>query len=96
MRGPAHRDTDAHANVYADADIHANVYVDTDIHANVYVDTDDHTHVDAHTALPLCLSAAYREVKERLAMRFLSIAILLTVAWLVMATFPPVAVGQTP
>lgn len=106
MRGPAHRDTDAHANVYADVYPYTNVYANTDahvhadahadIHANVYVDTDDHTHLDAH-ATPLSrLSAAYREVEERLTMRFLSIAILLSVALLVTATFPPVAVGQTP
>jgi hypothetical protein len=36
------------------------------------------------------------EVGRRLAMRFLSLAISLIVALLVMAAFPPVAVGQTP
>ena len=71
---------DTDANVYADA--HA------DIHA------DDHTHVDAHAAL-LCLSAAYHEVKERLTMRFLSLAILLAVALLVMASLPFIPAGET-
>jgi len=84
MRGPTHKDTDA--NVYADTR--------ADIHANVHVDADDHTHIDAYAVL-LCLSAAYHEVKERLTMRFLSLAILITVALLVMASLPPVAVGET-
>ena len=71
---------------HRDAD--ANVY--TDIHA----DADDHTHVDAHAA-PLCLSAAYREVEGRLTMRFLSFAVLLAVALLVMASLPFIPAGET-
>lgn len=79
MRGPAHRDTDADANVYADTYTYTNVYANTDAHANAhadiypnaYVDTDGHTHLDAHATLLSHLSAAYREVKERLAMWFL-------------------------
>jgi hypothetical protein len=79
MRGTAHRDTDADAdadtNADAHADIYPNVYANTnahaDIHANVYVDTNGHTHLDAHATLLSRLSAAYREVKKRLAMCFL-------------------------
>ena len=78
-----HCDTDA--NVHTD--IHANAY------ANIYVDADDHTHVDAHTTPLLRLSAAYREVKERLAMRFLTLAILLAAALLVMASLPLLPAG---
>jgi len=67
---------------------------DANVYADIHADADDHTHVDAHAAL-LCLSAAYHEVKERLTMRFLSLAILLAVALLVMASLPFIPAGET-
>ncbi len=77
--------------VYSSTHCDTDANVHTDIHANAYANI----YVDAD-AVPQCLSAAYHEVEGRLTMRFLSIAILLSVALLVTATFPPVAVGQTP
>ena len=73
--------------------MYSSPHCDTD--ANVHTDIYANAYVDADTVLQ-CLYAAYHEVEGRLTMRFLSIAILLFVALLVTATFPPVAVGQTP